>query len=306
MKHYIGVLLVAVQVTAAAAQVFTYTDSVAYHNDLVAFGYVEIWESFESDFFWGGVRSPDAAPSVTSQTIEWTSNYPTNQVTTSTGPPRTGDWGFYSIPHGNFSAGAVCDTPGVCGDGFVGTRTAAPLFGVGGWITGFFGGKLEIVLDGDVLNAIDFGDVLLGNTHQFFGVIDLGGFTTFEFRETEGTRDDQKFMWADDFTFGVTSVTGVPLDPHAGYLLEQNVPNPFNPTTNIRFTLAKAGRTSLRIYGVDGKLVAELVDEELAADTYTYVWNGKYSSGQTAATGIYFYQLRSGDIVQSKRMVLLK
>jgi hypothetical protein len=89
-------------------------------------------------------------------------------------------------------------------DGFMGTSTAGMLFGVGGWVTGSFAGNVTMILDGDEANPVDFGDAstLTGPGHQFFGVIDPNGFSTFEIRELEGKTGDQKFIFADDFTFG--------------------------------------------------------------------------------------------------------
>ncbi len=97
----------------------------------------------------------------------------------------------------------------MCGDGFIGTRLDT-IYAVGGWITGFYGGRLNVILDGDTLNAVDFdGANDLENIHQFFGVIETNGFTDFEFREMEGTSEDAKYMWADDFTFGLPLTSAV-------------------------------------------------------------------------------------------------
>jgi hypothetical protein len=95
-----------------------------------------------------------------------------------------------------------CLIPGVCTDGWRGTG-AQPLVGIGGWIetnTPFAG--LILIVDGDTANPIDFDGAILTTQHQFFGYIDPGGFTTFEFRETEGTSEDAKYIFADDFFFG--------------------------------------------------------------------------------------------------------
>jgi hypothetical protein len=99
----------------------------------------------------------------------------------------------------------------------------------------------------------------------------------------------------------VATTPGVPLTS-----LEQNVPNPFNPTTKIVFSLARPARAALRIHDVAGRLVATLVDRDLPAGTHTARWTGLDQHGRRVASGVYFYQLRIGDDLQTRSMVLLK
>jgi hypothetical protein len=195
---------------SAHAQITTYTEETAYLNALATSGYGTFEEGFEDNATWGSVRFPNAAPSVTSMGIVWTSNHPNavtqpSHITTDSGPARTGLWGFFSSPHGN---PGVTDLLGFIEDGFIGTRQpgAGTLYGVGGWFTGTFGGQIILILDGDELNPISLGP--LTSTHQFYGVIDTTGFSKFEVRETEGTREDQKFVFSDDFTFGMQPSPG--------------------------------------------------------------------------------------------------
>ena len=190
-----------------------YTDEAAYLTDVTSLGYRVATEGFEDDLVWGTVRTvindPNYGSLIISRGITWASNHPENQITTSNGAALTGSWGFYSIPHGNFGTGTDCLTPGMCGDGFIGTRLDT-IYAVGGWVTGTYGGRLNVILDGDTLNAVEFdGANHLENMHQFFGVIETVGFTTFEFREMEGTSEDAKYMWADDFTFGLPLTSDV-------------------------------------------------------------------------------------------------
>jgi hypothetical protein len=85
------------------------------------------------------------------------------------------------------------------------------------------------------------------------------------------------------------------------YALEQNYPNPFNPTTTIKFSLPEATHTALTIYNVLGQKVTELVNSKLEAGRYSYQWNA-----QSAATGMYIYELRTDKFVSVKKMVLIK
>ena len=90
------------------------------------------------------------------------------------------------------------------------------------------------------------------------------------------------------------------------YRLCQNFPNPFNPTTAIRFDIKKKGQVSLRIYNVAGQLVRTLVDGELEARSYTKEWKGLNNDGSKVASGVYFYRLEAGEFESVKKMVLLR
>jgi hypothetical protein len=90
------------------------------------------------------------------------------------------------------------------------------------------------------------------------------------------------------------------------YSLSQNYPNPFNPATVIRYSLPEATRVELRIYNILGQPVRTLLDAELAAGVYESLWEGDDNSGRKVSSGTYFYQLRTKDFVQSKKMLLVK
>ncbi len=88
--------------------------------------------------------------------------------------------------------------------------------------------------------------------------------------------------------------------------LYQNYPNPFNPSTTISFTLPKKGTASLKIYNIEGKLVRTLVHGILDAGYKEYSWNGSDHQGVPVSSGIYFYCLKAGGKVLTKKMALLK
>jgi len=84
-------------------------------------------------------------------------------------------------------------------------------------------------------------------------------------------------------------------------------PNPFNPMTNIEFSLPRPGMVSLQVYDLTGRLMRTLVSgTSYDAGTHTVPWNGTDKDGRTVASGVYFYRFESGDHRQSGRMVLLK
>jgi hypothetical protein len=85
------------------------------------------------------------------------------------------------------------------------------------------------------------------------------------------------------------------------YLLHQNYPNPFNPTTQIRFELPEETHVELNVYDILGRLVDRLVNDKMDAGIYTASFDASNRAG-----GVYIYQLRTGTVVQNKRMVYLK
>ena len=99
----------------------------------------------------------------------------------------------------------------------------------------------------------------------------------------------------------------------SGFSLEQNYPNPFNPSTKIRFEIPSASsdlifstqKVTLKVYDVIGKEVATLVDEYKSAGTYEVEFNAGSILKKTTS-GVYFYQLRIGNLIQTKKMILIK
>ncbi len=89
------------------------------------------------------------------------------------------------------------------------------------------------------------------------------------------------------------------------FSLYQNYPNPFNPETEIRYDLPKASRVTLTIYNLAGQMVQTLVDGTIPAGSHTVHWNGRDTFGRRMASGIYFYRLRAGEFVQTRKMILL-
>lgn len=99
------------------------------------------------------------------------------------------------------------------------------------------------------------------------------------------------------YTLDVDDKNAIPRE----YSLSQNYPNPFNPSTLIRFTLQGSGFTSLIVYDLLGREVATLVNEQKDAGSYEVMFDGQHIS-----SGMYFYQLRSGEFAQTRKLVLQK
>ena len=83
-------------------------------------------------------------------------------------------------------------------------------------------------------------------------------------------------------------------------------PNPFNPSTTIRYGLPEEANVSLVIYDVRGQVVQTLESEHQPAGWYDVVWNGQTAEGKTISTGIYFARLVAGEYSQVVKMLYLK
>ena len=88
--------------------------------------------------------------------------------------------------------------------------------------------------------------------------------------------------------------------------LEQNMPNPFNPTTTISFVLEEPTHVKLVVFNIAGQYVRTLQDRAIAAGTHQVTWNGKNDRGEDVSSGIYFYRADIGTEVFTRRMNLVR
>jgi len=130
--------------------------------------------------------------------------------------------------------------------------------------------------------------------------------------QTSRLPDDGSYYWFKvgdvDFNIKPTSVEEykigdyVPID----HRLFQNYPNPFNPVTNITYSISKAENVQIFIFNTLGQKIATLVNKKQTAGKHTLQWNTKDDQGYKMASGVYYYQLRAGNFVATKKMLLLK
>jgi hypothetical protein len=88
--------------------------------------------------------------------------------------------------------------------------------------------------------------------------------------------------------------------------LRGNYPNPFNPSTHIRFDLPVRGHVSLQVFDLAGHLVRTLVDEVREPAAHDVVWDGTDNAGRTVSSGAYYCRLTSGSGTATAKMLLLK
>ena len=90
------------------------------------------------------------------------------------------------------------------------------------------------------------------------------------------------------------------------FFLAQNYPNPFNSTTKIEFGLSKDAMVKLRIYDIQGREVATIVNKEMRAGFYAIPWQGLNKGGAQLASGVYLYRIQTPEFVKTRKMTLLK
>ena len=120
--------------------------------------------------------------------------------------------------------------------------------------------------------------------------------------------DTVSIFWKAIITYAnPISVNEFPNSPNSFYLY-QNSPNPFNPTTIIKYATGNRQFVQLKVYDLLGREVAILVNEEKPAGTYEVEFNAASHSGevQNLPSGIYFYELKAGRFIETKKMILLK
>lgn len=87
----------------------------------------------------------------------------------------------------------------------------------------------------------------------------------------------------------------------ATYFLTNNFPNPFNPSTTIKYSIPKASPVSLKIFNTLGEEIETLVNIEKSIGTYKLTWNAA-----NHPSGVYFYRLQAGSFFETKKMILSK
>lgn len=95
-------------------------------------------------------------------------------------------------------------------------------------------------------------------------------------------------------------------DINASTTLIGNYPNPFNPVTNISYSIKEKGTVTIDIYNIKGRLVKNLVNDVKSAGSHKETWTGINNAGQEVGSGIYFYKMRTNTTSATKKMILMK
>lgn len=102
---------------------------------------------------------------------------------------------------------------------------------------------------------------------------------------------------------GIEKIDRVVLE---SFILNQNYPNPFNPQTTIEYILTSPSHVVLRIYNLRGQVIKTLVNEPQGTGMQIATWTGENGQGQKVSSGVYIYQIKVGDFITRKKMLLIK
>ena len=158
--------------------------------------------------------------------------------------------------------------------------------------------------DGTLKYSYDFPIASNGDSLKFYFTYNnkSGG----SMREPNGA-NTYKFSYGSLNVSDLTSVSSDINSIPSNFQLMQNYPNPFNPSTVISYQLPKSGNVLMKVYDALGREVVTLVNEMQQAGTYRVDFNSLSAGGSgQLSSGVYFYTLKVGDFVQTKKMILLK
>lgn len=146
-----------------------------------------------------------------------------------------------------------------------------------------YGSNCVVLSESSDIIYASFGRSIVGEAESGNHIVSINSSKYFPVKEIISTNNNQ--------------LDNIPLE----YSLQQNYPNPFNPSTNIRYEVPRKSMVNINIYNILGEKVIELVHEEKNAGFYEITWNANNLSN-----GVYIYTMRSGNFVDSKKLILLK
>jgi len=120
--------------------------------------------------------------------------------------------------------------------------------------------------------------------------------------DTVDVTGDNRVIHVNRYDYLSTESEGVPTE----FALHENYPNPFNPTTTLRFDLPEVSNLTLTIYNMLGQKIRTYDMQSTPAGHHALKWNATNDYGDPVGAGVYLYQLQSKDFVKTRKMVLLK
>jgi hypothetical protein len=156
-----------------------------------------------------------------------------------------------------------------------------------------FGDNLVVTLDGTVHTIA-----------ENFIMLDVNDIDSDGFEDIIGINTVDSSIVVYGFKTSTSAANNNEAEIH--FQLFQNYPNPFNPNTTISYSVSQPGEVDLTIFNSLGQVVRRLVSETKPAGEYTLTWDGRNDVGKQVSSGAYFYRLRVDELIQTRRMLLLK
>ena len=139
--------------------------------------------------------------------------------------------------------------------------------------------------------------LVTNNSYIFTGILESG-----DWSETNNiSYNGGEGVWRRPLSEMITSVSDQKSTLPQNFSLQQNYPNPFNPSTTIRYEIPERSFVTIKVYDILGKEIDTFVNEEKPSGTYEVEFDAR-----NLPSGIYFYQLKAGSFVETKKMILLK
>ena len=155
--------------------------------------------------------------------------------------------------------------------------------------------SVQITYEEFVENVFELFPMLPGATVRF-SVVATDGIDTVK------VTGDDRVVYVNRYDYLSIAAEGVPLE----FALHDNYPNPFNPTTTLRFDLPELSDMTLTIYNMLGQKVKTFNMQSTPAGYHSVKWNATNDYGDPVGAGVYLYQLQTKDFVNTRKMVLLK
>ncbi len=199
--------------------------------------------------------------------------------------------------------------------------TLATLANVSGTVPVELASFSASVIQGRIMLEWTTASELNNNGFEIERSVDGSAFVTIGFVEGKGTTTEVNFYSFDDLSpltenntvyyrlkqvdfdgkFSYSKTINVEFNMLEDFVLKQNYPNPFNPSTIVEYNIREAGLVSLKVYDVLGKEVATLVNEDKAVGTHNVTFDAR-----NLPSGVYFYTIKAGNFISTKKMMLAK
>jgi hypothetical protein len=172
-------------------------------------------------------------------------------------------------------------------------------------------GAFDVRFSGDTRIAMDKAEIEVMNPYQtitisYDVVLDAGEHINWVLSSSRGEEyileGTGEIIVPTEETFTLERKAIIPI----AYTLHQNYPNPFNPVTSLRYDLPEQAQVTLTVYDLIGREVTQLVNTTQDAGYRSVQWNATDMHGKPVSAGVYLYQIRAGEFVQTRKMVLLK